>query len=70
MNYESNINELEEIISKLESGEVKFDDATKLFERGSEICKNLAKTFEEAKGKVGVIREDLMGILKEEEMKE
>ena len=67
MDYEKQINELEEIIQKLESGEIGFDDAVKMFERGAEICKNLSKTFDDAKGKVSVIREELMGIIKEEQ---
>ena len=68
MDYEQNIKELEDIIQKLESGDVKFDEASKLFERGAEICKTLSKMFDETKGKITVIREELMGILKEEEL--
>ena len=66
MDYEKQINELEEIIKTLESGEAKFDQAVALYERGALLCKNLTKSFEEAKGKIVVIREELMGILKEE----
>lgn len=68
MKYEEQINELENIIEKLESGEIDFEDSLKLFERGAEICKNLSKSFEDAKSKVTIIREDLMGILTEESM--
>ena len=67
MDYEKQLNELEDIIQKLESGEIGFDDAVKLFERGAELCKNLSKKFDDAKGKVTIIREELMGILKEEQ---
>lgn len=66
--FEENMKELEEIIAKLESGNVGFDDASKLYERGAEICKTLSKQFEEIKGKVTVIREGLNGLF-EEEMK-
>lgn len=65
MNYEDNLKELEEIIKKLESGEVKFDEATTLFERGAEICKLLNKSFEEVKGKISVIREELGALIEE-----
>lgn len=68
MDYEQNVKELENIIQKLESGDVKFDEATRLFEKGANICKELSKTFDDAKGKVAVLREELMGLLKEEEM--
>ena len=68
MDYEQNVKELENIIQKLESGDVKFDEATKLFEKGAIICNELYKTFDAAKGKVTILREELMGLLKEEEM--
>lgn len=68
MNHEELMTELENIIYKLEDGETKFDEATKLFERGAEICKILNKNLEETKGRVTVIREEL-GALLEEEMK-
>lgn len=68
MDYEQNMQELEEIIKKLESGDVKFDEATALYERGAVICKELSKNFNETKGKISIIREELMGIIKEEEL--
>lgn len=68
MDYEQSMKELEQIISKLENGDVKFDEATKLFERGAELCKTLSTNFDKAKGKVTVIREELMGLLTEEEL--
>lgn len=67
MNYEELMNELEDIIAKLEDGNTKYDDATKLFERGNEICNLLNKNLEEVKGRVTVIREQL-GTLIEEDM--
>lgn len=67
MDFEKKNKELESIIQKLESGEVGFDEATKLFEKGAEICKELSKTFDETKGKISIIREEIMGILKEED---
>ena len=67
MDYEKQLNELENIIQNLESGEIGFDDAIKMYEKGAQICKNLSEIFDEAKGKVTIIREDLMGILKEEQ---
>lgn len=68
MDYEQKMNELESIIQKLESGEVKFDEATSLFEKGALLCKELSKTFDNAKGKVTVVRQELMGLIKEEEL--
>lgn len=68
MDFEQKIKELDLIISKLESGDVKFDEATKMFEQGSILCKELSKMFDDANGKVTIIREELMGLLKEEEL--
>lgn len=59
MDYEESLKELELIIAKLESGEVKFDEATKLFERGAQLSKDLLKNLEQVKGKVTVIRQEL-----------
>ena len=42
MDYENQLRELENIIQNLESGEIGFDEAIKMFERGAEICKNLS----------------------------
>ena len=66
MNYEDGMKELENIISRLEDGDTPFDEATKLFERGAEICKTLAKCLEDAKGKITVIREELGNLIEEE----
>lgn len=66
MNYEELMKELEDIIYKLENGNTKFDDATKLFERGAEICKTLSKNLDETKGRVTIIREELGALLEEE----
>ena len=68
MNFEDGITELENIIKQLEQGDVKFDYAEKLFERGAELCKILNKSLEETKGRVSIIREEL-GSLLEEDMK-
>lgn len=68
MDYEQSMQELEEIIKKLEGGDVKFDQAAALFERGANICKELSKNFNDTKGKVTVIREELMGIINEEDL--
>lgn len=68
MNFDEKLEELEKIISKLESGEVKFDEAVSMFEKGALLCQELSKTFDEASGKVTVLKEQLNGLI-EEEMK-
>lgn len=66
MNFEEGMKELEDIITKLENGDTKFDEATKLFERGASICKTLNATLEQTKGRVSIIREELGAILEED----
>lgn len=66
MNFEDGMKELEDIIYKLEDGNTKFDEATKLFERGAEICKTLNRNLEETKGKITIIREELGALIEEE----
>lgn len=66
MNFETGMKELEDIIYKLEDGSTKFDEATKLFERGAEICKELNKNLEETKGKITIIRDELGALIEEE----
>ena len=39
MTYEQAVSELEEIISKLESGEASLDDSIALYSRGMELSK-------------------------------
>ena len=65
MSYEDGIKELENIIQKLESGDLKFDEASEMFERGAQICKQLNEKFEGVKGKVAVIREALGSLIEE-----
>lgn len=59
MNFEESVKRLEEIVKKLESGEVKLDEVNSLFSEGAEIAKNCYKLLNESKGKITVLREDL-----------
>lgn len=59
MNYQENIEELENIVSKLENDDLPLDKATELFKRGAEIVKDCKKYLEEIKGAVYVVKQDL-----------
>lgn len=56
--FEENMKKLEEIVNKLESGEVKLDDSIKLFEEGINLTKILQKTLDDAEGKIKVVAEE------------
>ncbi|MBO7527506.1 MAG: exodeoxyribonuclease VII small subunit, partial [Clostridia bacterium] len=49
-------------------GDVKFDEATKLYERGATLCEFLSEKFKEAKGKITKISE-VLGTMLEEDFK-
>lgn len=59
MTFEEQIKRLEEIVEKLESGDVGLNETNKLFEEGVEICKKCFENLSETKGKITVLREEL-----------
>ena len=59
MNYEQASKKLEEIIEKLEKGNLPMDEAMKLFDEGLELSKTCFGKLEEAKGKLTIIKEGL-----------
>jgi len=65
MNFESKLEELDLLIKKLESGEVGFDEASKMYEDGAQLAKDLLKNLEMTKGKVSVIRDELNSLIEE-----
>jgi exodeoxyribonuclease VII small subunit len=50
--FEAALNELEQIVGKLERGELKLEESLKLFERGVELTKSCRKSLETAELKV------------------
>lgn len=59
MTYEEAAKELENIIAKLENGNLPMSEAMKLFERGEELSKICFKELNAAKGKLTLIKEEL-----------
>ena len=66
-NFEETMKELEEVVQKLETGELNLDDSIKEFEKGMELSKNASKYLEEAEKKITILVQDKDGELKEEE---
>lgn len=65
--FEDSINELEEIVQKLEKGECPLDEAVKLFEKGVKISNECHKTLNEAEQKIKILTEaDTKGEVEEE----
>lgn len=56
--FEDNMKKLEDIVEKLESGDIKLDESIKLFEEGIKLTKLLQKTLDDAEGKIKVVAEN------------
>ena len=50
--FEAALNELEQVVAKLERGELKLEESLKLFERGVELSKQCRKSLDTAELKV------------------
>ena len=53
--FEASMKELEEIVTKLESGDVGLEESLKLFEKGIQLSKSCQKILSEAEKKVSVL---------------
>ena len=52
--FEDSMIELEEVVSKLETGDVTLDDSLKLFEQGIKLAKSCQKKLDDAEKKVKI----------------
>lgn len=59
MNYEQTSKKLEEIIEKLEKGNLPMDEAMALFDEGLKLSKTCFDKLKDAKGKLTTIKEGL-----------
>ncbi len=57
MNYEQSVKRLEEIVSKLEGGNLPLDESLKLYEEGAILSENCRKMLSDAKLKIKNINE-------------
>lgn len=58
MSFEQAMGELEQVVSKLERGDVALEDSIKLYERGAELKKRCEAKLKEAEEKVAAITFD------------
>ncbi len=65
LTFEAAEKELEEIISKMENGNIPFSKAQELYERGSQLIKFCLSSLEQAKGKISIIKKDLDTFIEE-----
>jgi len=67
LNFEETMKELEEVVQKLETGDLNLDDSIKEFEKGMELSKSASKYLEEAEKKITILVKDKTGEITEEE---
>lgn len=65
--FESSMMELEEVVAKLEAGDVTLDESLKLFEQGIKLAKSCQKKLDEAEKKVKILTAGENGEMTEEE---
>lgn len=59
--FETALKKLEEVVEKLESGEVSLDQSLKLFEQGITLVRQCSKRLDEVERKVQVLVSDEQG---------
>ncbi|MCH5212845.1 MAG: exodeoxyribonuclease VII small subunit [Oscillospiraceae bacterium] len=65
--FEDSMTELENVVSKLEAGDVTLDESLKLFEQGIKLAKSCRKKLDEAEKKVKILTAGPDGEMIEEE---
>ncbi|GGZ02224.1 exodeoxyribonuclease VII small subunit [Shewanella fodinae] len=58
LSFEESLNELEQIVTELEQGDVSLDDALKQFERGISLVRGSQSKLEQAQQKVAILLAD------------
>ena len=66
MSFEEALGELEEIVRRIESGEVDLDSAIQAYERGAALKKHCDTKLREAEEKVSKIKLDADGAITQE----
>ncbi len=61
LDFEEAMNQLNEIIQGLESGEVKLSESVDKFELGSELAKHCKKLLDDAETRINAIKIDGVG---------
>jgi len=61
MSFEDALRELEQIVARLESGDVPLDDSIRLYERGSRLRQHCAARLDSAQARIEAIKLDADG---------
>ena len=63
--FESSMTELEEVVAKLETGNISLDESLNLFEKGIKLAKSCRSRLDEAEAKVKILTAGENGTLTE-----
>ena len=67
LNFEETMKELEEVVQKLENGELNLDESIQEFEKGMKLSKDASKYLEDAEKKITKLVSTEDGSIKEED---
>lgn len=64
--FEESLTKLEEIVARLERGDLSLEDSVRLFEEGTRLSADCRKQLDEAEGKVELLVKQRDGSMKRE----
>jgi exodeoxyribonuclease VII small subunit len=64
--FEESLTKLEDIVARLERGDLSLEDSVRLFEEGTRLSAECRKQLEEAEGKVELLVKQRDGSMKRE----
>lgn len=64
--FEQAISELEEVVAKLEKGDLPLDESIEFFQKGMELSKYCSNRLDEIEKRISILIEDENGEIKEE----
>lgn len=64
--FEESLTKLEEIVARLERGDLSLEDSVRMFEEGTRLSAECRKQLEEAEGKVEMLVKQRDGAMKRE----
>lgn len=59
--FEKNLNQLEDLVKKLETGELSLDDSLKQFEKGIKIARECQESLSDAEQRIQILTESSDG---------
>jgi len=67
LNFEETMKELEQVVQKLENGDLNLDESIKEFEKGMKLSRSVSKYLEDAEKKITILVKDKDGNLEEQD---